>query len=230
MLLLNATTIVKTNFAPLVPASNISEEGLALAFTRVNGELAVAPSTGAAGEEFAGFALTRNAPPATLPNVETVVIPAGGSILLARVPVAGQILVKVDGEVFNLSASGATPSTADTADLSGATLRFSPADAGATAVIQYQYEPTVSEANYMTGNIPVGGYAANVLDVVSYIELGDICTNLFDASKDWSNVIHPRLGANGHLTTDGTGTVLTNVFVKSVPSANNQGFLVVTIR
>lgn len=230
MLLLNATNIVKTSFAALVPASNISEEGLALVYTRINGELAVQPSTGVQGEEFAGFAIARNSPPAHLPNVEAGVIPATGSILLARLPVAGQILVVVDGEILTLTAAGTQPTDETKADVSGATVRFAAASVGASYKVQYMYEPTVSEATFMTGNVPVGGLAANVMDVVSYVELGDIATNLFDASKDWSTVMHPRLGAGGILTTDGNGTLLTNVLVKSVPSQSSQGFLVVTAR
>jgi hypothetical protein len=230
MLLLNATTIVKTSSAALVPASNITEEGLALVYVRINGELAVQPSTGVAGEEFAGFAIARNAPPAHLPNVETGVVPVGGSILLHRLPAAGQILVKVDGEILELTAAGTQPTDEAKADVSGATVRFAAAAAGASYTVQYMYEPTVSEAAFMTGNIPVGGYAANVMDVVAFVEIGDIATNLFDASKDWSTVMHPRLGAGGLLTTDGPGTPLPNVLVKSVPSQSSQGFLVVTAR
>ena len=112
MLLLNATTITKTSSSAMVPAANITEEGLALVYTRINGELAVQPSTGVTGEEFAGFAIARQTPPATLPHVETGIIPVGGAVLLARLPIAGQILVKVDGEVATLSAAGTQPADA----------------------------------------------------------------------------------------------------------------------
>ena len=230
MLLLNATTITKTSSSAMVPAANITEEGLALVYTRINGELAVQPSTGVTGEEFAGFAIARQTPPATLPHVETGIIPVGGAVLLARLPIAGQILVKVDGEVATLSAAGTQPADAGDADVSGATVRFAAADAGAAYSVQYQYEPTVSEATFMTGNAPIGGLAANPQDVVAFVEIGDVATNLFDASKDWSTVMHPRLGAGGMLTTTGNGTLLSNVLVKSVPSQSSQGFLVVTVR
>lgn len=232
MLLLNATTIVKTSYADLVPSVELKEEGIALVYTRIDGELKVEPSNGVEGEVFAGFALSRNAPPQFIPHVESGIVPESGELLLARVPAAGQILVKVDGVIKTLTAAGATPADATKVDISGAIIRF---DLGVAATkkaqytVQYKYEPTVAEAAQLTGDQPIGGLAANTLDVTSFIEIGDVATNFFDASKDWSTVIHPNLGAGGNLTVGGDGTLLTNLIVKSVPNSD-RAFLVVSAK
>ena len=229
MLQLNATVITKTNQAPMVPSNTIDEEGQALVYVRIDGNLHAQVSTGAANETFAGFALARNTPPHFIPFFVEGVVPADGKIILPRLPVAGQILVKVSGEIRTLTASGAAPVDADTTDLSGAAVRFHAEDIGLKYAIQFHYEATVAEASQLTGDNHPGGLMANVMGFGSFIEIGDVCTNMFDASCDWSSVMHPKLGPKGTLTTKGNGTELTNVLVRSAPNSEN-GFLVVTVR
>ena len=61
-LIMSATAITKTNEENLAPGVTIDEEGQALAFTKVNGEVFLQPSMGLADEEFAGLALARPIP------------------------------------------------------------------------------------------------------------------------------------------------------------------------
>ena len=229
MLQLNATVITKTNQAPMVPSNKIDEEGQILVYVRIDGELHAQVSTGAPDETFAGFALARNTMPSLIPFFVEGVVPDDGKVVLPRLPAAGEILVKVSGEIRTLSASGTTPTDEDTTDLSGAALRFAATDAGKHYAVQFLYEATVAEASQLTGDNHPGGLMANVMGFGSFIEIGDVCTNLFDASCDWSSVMHPRIGPKGRLTTKGSGTLLTNVLVRSAPNSEN-GFLVVTVR
>ena len=65
----------QSRFTKMVPerlatGTVLSEEGQALVANKENGELVVVPSTGAAGELFAGVSIIRNAPPAAVPVVE----------------------------------------------------------------------------------------------------------------------------------------------------------------
>ena len=76
MLQLRNTRIYKSLFENLATGVAIQEEGVALAFVKEAGETKVQPSTGAAGERFAGFAIARNMPPQTLPQDDTGAIAA----------------------------------------------------------------------------------------------------------------------------------------------------------
>lgn len=76
MLFQNATAIVQTQEADLLPGEVIHEEGLALVWVREGGHSFLRLSTGAADEVFAGFALARSMPPANMNRVEEFVIDA----------------------------------------------------------------------------------------------------------------------------------------------------------
>jgi len=95
-LIMSATAITKTNEENLVPGATISEEGQALAFTKVNGETFLQPSLGLAEEEFAGLALARPIPQNFQVKIQEFVLGEDETIL-ARLPHPGQILVKIGG-------------------------------------------------------------------------------------------------------------------------------------
>lgn len=222
MLLQNFTSIVKTDERDLLPGHLVSEEGVALVFVRENGKMFVQESTGAPNEVFAGLALSRPIPPAHATAVEEHVVVAGETVVLDHLPIPGQVHIKVGGEAMEI-VTGGTVDAATKVSLDGAEVTFHADHAQKEAVIQYHYELSALEARALTGDAPVGGVPGNIQGRCGFIEIGQVGTNMFDASVDWSNdsVMHPSLGAGGRLTIGGNGTKLTNVIIAQAPTAEN---------
>jgi hypothetical protein len=228
MLQLRNTRIFKSLFENLATGVAIQEEGIALAFVKEAGSTKVQPSTGAAGEVFAGFALARNMPPATLPLVEDGVVDASATGSLTRAPIAGQALITVGGVALAIIASG-TP-TAGEVVLVGANYVLDASNAGKAIHAQYLYAPTVQEARTVIGDAPYGGLAANALGTIAAIKQAEVATSFFDASADWSTALFAKLLAGGKLgpSTGPSDKAIPGLTVKDSPSAGSP-FLVVEI-
>lgn len=229
------TRIFETDHRAVQPGVVIEEEGIALVFVKENGKTFVRPSTGAAGEIFAGFSHSRNSPPHFLPRVVDSRVPDSGIVDLHRIPVSGQILVKVAGQAVTVGANA--PTAANEVQLVGEKLFFftgTPAAGSDPAVpgvqgqelyVQFIYEPTITEARTIIGDAPIGGLPSTPQEVIGVItRASDVGTTYYDASVDWSNVMHPRLGVDGRLTSGGQGTLLSNVIVQSTPVADAGSF------
>lgn len=227
MLFQNATDIVQTQEADLLPGEVIHEEGVALVWAREGGHSYLRLSTGAAEEVFAGFALARSMPPAHMNRVEEFVIDATKKFTASRVPNAGALLVKIDGVKAEQEAA-ASASAAGKVGVQGADLYFHADDIGKKVRIVYAYELTVTEARSYTADAPIGGLPSNVEGRVGYIKLGNIATSMFDPTADWSadNVLHPTLGPNGLLTVGGAGTELKGCIIKQAPTTE-RGYLII---
>lgn len=206
---------------PLAPSFVVNEEGVALVYVRVPGEseLHVQPCTGAQGEVFAGFSWTRNHPPATLAIILEGVVPADRTVELDKLPVTGQLMVRVGGEAKQLGANA--PADADNVQQVARLITFHADAVGQPYFIQMQYEPTMVEARTILGDMPIGGLASNNEGVIGVLTRADACTSFFDAAADWnSGELHPSLGTDGRLTVGGDGTKLTNVVIVNAPSAD----------
>lgn len=235
MLVQKYTRFFNTEHRDVEPGVIIEEEGIALVWTKVNGRSYVRPSTGAAGEVFAGFSVSRNSTPRYLPRIIAGrLVPDSGVIDLGRIPLTGQILVKVGGDVVEISANApvegkvqlqgqklyffqGTPAAGENAAVVG--------DIGQEVYIQFIYEPTVAEARTVIGDGPIGGLPSTTqerIGIAARMEL--LGTTYYDAGADWSGVFHPRLGADGRLTTAGDGTLLTNVVVMDTPIADAASY------
>lgn len=227
MLFQNATDIVQTQEADLLPGEVIHEEGVALVWIREDGHSYLRLSTGAANEVFAGFALARSMPPQYMNRVEEFVIDATKKYTASRLPEAGKLLVKIDGVKADQEAT-ASASAAGKVGVQGADLYFHADDIGKDVRIQYAYELTVTESRSYTADAPIGGLASNIEGRAGYIKLGNVATSMFDPSADWTadNVLHPVLGPNGLLTIGGTGTVLKGCIIKQAPTTE-RGYLIV---
>ncbi len=227
MLFQNATDIVQTQEADLLPGEVIHEEGVALVWAKENGQSYLRLSTGVTGEVFAGFALARNMPPAFMPRVERFVVDATKKHTATRLPQAGQLLVKIDGVKADQEANTA-PTEEGAVGVEGADFYFHADDIGKEVVIQYAYELTVTEARSYTADAPIGGLPSNVIGRIGYIKLGNIATTMFDANSDWAAdaVLNPRLGPDGRLTLEGNGTILKGCIIKHAPNSE-KGFLIV---
>lgn len=210
-----------TEHRPVAPGFVINEEGVALVYVQVPGEneLHVQPSTGAAGEVFAGLSWTRNHPPAMLPSVSEGVVPADLTIELEQTPVTGQLLIAVAGVKLEIVANA--PADATQVRVVGREVTFHADALGQGYYTQMQFEPTVTQARQILGDMPVGGLASNNEGIIGILTRADAATTMFDASADWTGgELHPSLGADGRLTIGGSGTKLTNVVVVSTPGAD----------
>jgi hypothetical protein len=218
------TRFTKTANAEFVPGADIDEEGMALVWVMWQGQSRVQPSTGAADEVFAGFALSRATPPGFLVKVQEGVVPDAGAmkgkVQLDREPDQAQLFVRVGSTDITVNVGTGVPGTAGEANLDGQTLTFHPDQEGGQFFAQFHYEPSLSEAKHITGDTPIGGNPAVERGRVGLIYDGNpIVISNFDASVDWTGVMHPTLGANGLLTVGGSGTELTGYVIKQSPSA-----------
>ncbi len=209
---------------PIAPGAVIPDEGMALVFERTATETCVKPSTGAAGEVFAGFSWAHNTVPSFLPMVVQGKIGATGTLELPRLPIAGELLFKVAGQPLEIVANA--PADATQARLVGEVLTVSAENVGKTFIAQFLYEPSVVEARQILGDMPIGGLNTTAMSVIGVVTRADLATSYFDASADFTSGFHPSLGTDGRLTMGGTGTKLENVTIVSAPSADNP-FLVV---
>lgn len=217
--------IVDSTTAQVLSGASIPEEGISLVYEKENGITKVRPSQGINGEIFAGISLSRNAPPAILADVGDAVA-SDENTKLPRTPLAGQILVKIDGSVATIVAGA--PSAAGEVQLSGDTLIYHSGDYSKEVFFQYMYEPTITEARGIVGDLPQGvNLASTVMGSIGLITRGMICTNYFDASVDWSDVLTVNLGPGGMLTSGGAGTELDRAVVMNAPS-NETSLLIVS--
>lgn len=222
MLNYQLSSFFKTLPNAVLPGEAFTQEGVCIALVRDAGKLVARPSTGEAGEVFGGISISVNVPATHGTKVTEFIVPAGGVVELARVPVVGQLMVKVAGVKLDIVVGSGAPADETKVTLEGTSLRFHADAVSDSGVLQYHYELTASEASAKTGDYYGGNTntAAVVMDSVSGVIEGTICTDMFDASDDWSSVIHPRMGADGKLAATGSGTLLTNVIVQAGPDGD----------
>ncbi len=224
------TFIQDTITRKIAAGEKFTESGIVASYTRENGELEVRLSRGAATEEFAGITLTRSVPPAILHKVIEAVVPSSNQIDLGRTPIIDQHIVKIDNVKAEMVADAETLA-AGKYTLVGDIAFFHADDQDKEVFVQMAYEPTVSEAREVLGDSPIGGLSETITDVVTLITKGQVGVNMFDASCDWNatDVLHPKMGANGVFTLDGSGKELSNVYIVTAPSSESA-CLVVEIR
>lgn len=223
MLLLRETRVVTSKHEPVATGAVLREEGVVLAYVKEDGTTKVQPCTGVAGEIFAGVNIARNAPPGVLPMVNEGNIAADGTFELSRAPIAGQLLVKVDGVKFDV-VTGAPG--AGEVQIDSTSLVFPVSEANKSLFAQLMYTPTVIEASTIVGNIPAAGIPQS--DTVGVLKEAQIGTNFFDAAVDWSDAMYVKLAAGGMFTKGTIGDHVPNVVVKNSPSSSTP-FLVVNM-
>nr|DAF93684.1 MAG TPA: hypothetical protein [Myoviridae sp. ctshb19] len=234
------TRTFNTEFRDVEPGLDLREDGQALVYSKVAGRTYVRPSQGVVGEIFAGISVNRNTPPAFLPKIVSgVVVPESGVVDLGRLPLSGQILVKVDGDVLEVSAAAPVEGKVQSV---GTKLYFftgddtaTPAvagDQGKELFVQFMYEPTVSEAKTIRGDAPIGGLSSSELERIAVLTRAEsVATTFYDAAADWSSVVRPKLGVDGKFTTTGNGETVNTVIVLQTPveDAASYGPLVLKI-
>lgn len=219
------TRIFNTEHRPVETGVVIPDEGVSLVYAKEAERTVVRPSTGAAGEIFAGLSMSRNAPPLFVPFVLEDVL---GSVEmeLPRTPMAGQILVRVGGTKMTINASDAAPTAATAVSLDDNNLIFHADHVGEEVLVQFMYEPTVVEARQYNGDVPVGGLSSSARGIIGVVTRGDVATSYFDASADWSSAMKAKLGPDGLLTTAGSGEEARGLTIISAPTAANPMLVV----
>uniref|UniRef100_A0AB39CDZ9 Virion structural protein n=1 Tax=Pseudomonas phage HRDY3 TaxID=3236930 RepID=A0AB39CDZ9_9VIRU len=238
------TRTFNTEFRDVEPGLDLQEDGQALVFSKVQGRTYVRPSQGVSGEIFAGISVNRNTPPKFLPKIVAgVVVPESGVVDLGRLPINGQMLVKVDGDVLDISASapvaGKVQSVGTKLYFFAGTPESAPGagdavagDQGKELFVQFMYEPLVSEAVTVRGDAPIGGLSSTERGRIAVLTRAEqVATTFYDAASDWSTALRPKLGVDGKFTMSGPGETVNTVLVLQTPveDAASYGPLVVKI-
>lgn len=171
-----------------------------------------------------GFTKTADSRPDRTVNVEQVRVPSSGSyvaqlsktnLVTGRVRAVASVTGLLAVILVGVPASGEV-----LVDLATGALTFNADEASQKVDFTYLYNLTVAQSKQMFGERHV-----NNLDLHSEfgeIELasgyGELFTDQFDASADWSTVGAIKLGNNGILAKSGSGPTL-DLVVVNVPSA-----------
>jgi hypothetical protein len=207
----------------LVEGIALEGDGQILALVNEDGVLRAKPSVGAGDEIFGGFVISSRLPQTYSTMVEEFKV-TESKVALARKPDQSQLLVKVDGTKVTVSPSESAPADAAHVSLNAnGEVLFHASHMNKDAFVQYHYELSASEARAITGDYYGGAHntPANAMGVAAVCVEGQLQTDMFDASADWSGVIHPFMGANGRLSPTGD-TQLTNVIVLETPNSSSQ--------
>ncbi len=230
MLHFELSKLFQTVERPVATGATVTQEGSALVWDAVNG--GVKPSTGAAGEIFAGVSFSQQMTPLALPQVDslTATSPAASgtapTVTTSYTPVSGSLRV-VDTTTNTVLAAGTPASNAGQYSIAGSVITLNSALAGHTIEAFYRYAPTTAQVLAVQGNIPPGGSSALLLNSTGVVIFGDVVTTEFDTSVDWTSVSESTpvtLGANGLFTIGGSGTALTGVYVTQLPTVGNNNY------
>ena len=216
----------------VLAGSVITEEGVLLAsvLDAATGTEKVLPTDGTA-QVIAGFAIRDNADHATTSEVESVTVPSAAPYevqlrqnnLVATTPGTGstaQITCLDSGTQMDIIDVGAAVSgDVNVNDVTGL-LAFHSDEAGKTIDVTYRYNLTVAESRLKFYQRNINNEASTLFGQVGVGQgHGEVFTDMFDATVDWSTSPVIRSGAGGTLTDTG-GTIL-DARVISVPNVNN---------
>lgn len=218
----------------VLAGSVITEEGVLLAsvLDAATGTERVLPTTGS-NDIIAGFAIRDNADHATTSEVESVTVPSAGPYevqlrqnnLVASTPGNGSTaaLSAKDGssQMTNDDDSSGGAGQVGVDDVTGL-LSFNVAEAGKTIVVTYRYNLTVAESRLKFFQRNINNEASTLFSQVGVGQgHGEVFTDMFDASADWSVATAIKAGADGILEDQGGSGTALDARVISVPNVNN---------
>jgi len=210
----------------VLPGEVITEEGVLLvaALDAATGTEKVQLSAGAGTDVVAGFAIRDNADNSTTSSVEESTIPTSPNPLTVQLSnnnlVAGQIRVVASTTGALTEGNPANPGEFSVSDSTGL-MTFNSAQEGEDIVVTYRYNLTVAEARLKFFQRNINNEAGTLFGQVGVGHgHGEIFTDQFDASVNWASNPSITSGANGQLTTGGSGVAL-DARVISVPNVNN---------
>lgn len=230
MLHFELSKLINTIERPVATGATVTQEGSALVYNSVGG--GVQPSTGVAGEIFAGVSFSQQMTPMQFPQYDalTATSPTASGTLptltTGNLPIAGTIRV-VDVTTATTYAAGTPATTANTYSISGNTVTVPAAAAGHNFTVSYRFAPTTAQVLTVQGNIPPGGSSGLLLNSTGVVLQGDVATTEYDTSVDWTSVTRANpitLGANGLFTIGGSGTPLTSAYVTLIPASGTTQY------
>jgi hypothetical protein len=222
MLKLNATRPGEIAEKMIAAGIQVGSEGVPLVSTLENGHEHVKPATGAANEVFVGFSWMHNVVPTVLSFCEEVHVPdeAPYTVQLSRRNIiTGQISGRNLAAFFEINAATLAAGKFDV-DYGNGLLTFHADDAGRDITMNYAYTPTVAEARseYPGENMNINP-AFEFLNSLGVILVGEVYTDQYDKSVDWSAVGNNIFLGAGMLT--GAGNVKIGGHVTHVPTPEN---------
>jgi hypothetical protein len=214
---------------PLLSTIGLSNlaDGIGMIMAIENGGGVLRPGNGNANTLYAGFLnCIERVLPSVAAKVETVTATTT-SATLSRAPNS-----TTDIRVYNLTSGAALTYTAGAGasgqfDVSGTTITLNAAQSGAKLLVTYKYNLTALELTMLYGHGFVGQSAIEALRAVDVVLSGEIYTDCFDASVDWSAIDTDASGevlkirANGLVSVNGNGAVIPNSYIIQVPNADS---------
>lgn len=195
---------------PVAPGAAILAEGCALvAVNGTDASFGLAPSTGVAGEIFAGVSLSQQIELTERTFVETFIASSSTPTELQFAPITGEISYW-DNDTN-------APATSPT--LLGKKITWNVAQNGHSVTVRYTHALTVNQARTLQGDVIPGGPAGATLRQIGAIKNGTVFTDQFDPKVNWSApdpVV--TLGADGKFTIGGYGTEVKAIVVQ-IPTA-----------
>lgn len=180
-------------------------------------------------EKVIGFSTLADALPGRTSAVEIVTVPSAGSLeidLRNNDLVSGRVraVVLASGQVLTVdyTYAGATADNAVKVDAAGGRMKFHLDEAGDTITVTYLYDLTVTESIAKFGERHINNRSLHTMH--GHMELGcgigELYTDQFDASADWSSAAAIRLGDGGILTKSGAGPILACTVVHLADASN----------
>lgn len=208
MLYLNKTRVMGSKHAPVAASETVEDEGQALVTVDEGGQLAVRPSTGAAGEKFYGFAMFERQMPKTLAKVVRIMGTGEEQVIPLTNLVTGSGRATVDG-----NAAGAAVTWA-----AGAVTITDAVDEGQVVELTYTYNATVIEAQRLVGHT----WDRTALTAGAQVgcgQVGEFYISNFITSVAWAVGDTLNMAANGMVTKGGAGALIPDAIVIAAPQS-----------
>ena len=205
------TRIVDSSEAILAEGAQVTQEGQAMVAVPGKG---ISPSTGAANEIFAGFAMNQLCGiPVLEPYgiaVEEFLVDSSAKVTVQFAPISNSVAL------INLETDAAIASPTVT----GKTIAATAMTTGMKVKVVYRYALTNIQARAMMGDAQPGGPAGAIVGQCGLAKRGIIYTSCFDTSVNWAAATAIKLASGGFVTDQsGKGTALTGAYVVKVPTA-----------
>lgn len=205
------TRIVDSSEAILAEGAQVTQEGQAMVAVPGKG---ISPSTGAANEIFAGFAMNQLCGiPVLEPYgiaVEEFLVDSSTKVTVQFAPISNNSVALINLESGKKIASPT---------VTGKTIAATTMTTGMKVKVVYRYALTNIQARAMMGDAQPGGPAGAIVGQCGLAKRGIIYTSCFDTSVNWAAATAIKLASGGFVTDSGIGTALTGAYVVKVPTA-----------
>lgn len=218
-----------TEELPLAPGVAINEEGAVVKAILVSGKSAAQLTEGtSATESIVGFSENNALVPDQDIVTEAATIPAAGAV---TVQLSHGNLVSGQVYVYDVTASApmtdvlsGSPTTGQVlVNIISGLLTFNAAQAGHLIQVRYRYNLTIQQRDIIYRQRPVNAKSNTAQLTVTVMRgNGNVFTDQYDVTKDFSTASTLYADANGLVTTDNTKTPILGSRVISVPTAADK--------